>query len=111
MLPLGSIVIINKKSILVAGYGPSGLKADKQFDYIGIFAKYGLTKADNLELGKDYICFNNEDITSILFLGLNDDEHRKYVKAYNYAHEHQKEITDTLCKEIEKSKEDGSNEK
>ena len=106
ILPLGSVVLLkNNKNIMVAGYGPA-LDDETQFDYVGIYAKYGLIKSEDLKLDKDYVYFNSLDIDKVLFIGCQDDKMKKFISVYKYVKENNVTFEETLQKI-----KDGINEK
>ena len=74
ILPIGSIVKIekNKSKIMIVGYLPKANK--KTYLYAGILYPYGLFDFDN------YICFNNNIITDTIFKGYDDINYKAFEK-------------------------------
>lgn len=85
LLPVGSCVKLSNysKNIMIAGYLPYDNQQKLMYDYIGIYTPIGIRKfRQNMCLNKDYICFKNDDIEKIIFLGFSDNKsefYRKYL--------------------------------
>jgi len=104
ILPLGSVVSLkDKKDIMVAGYGPASFEDEQQYDYFGIYAKYGLIKSENLKLGRDYVYFNNSDIDKVLFMGCQDNEMKKYINMYTFIRDN-KDAVKNVMQEVKEEK-------
>ena len=84
-LPVGSCVKVANcsKLIMIAGYLPYDNHEKIMYDYIGIYAPIGIRKIrQDIVLNKDYICFKNNDIEKIVFVGFSDNKsefYRKYL--------------------------------
>lgn len=75
-LPLGTVVVLKggNKRLMIYGRRQINAKTKKIYDYVGCLFPEG-----NMTPDYSYM-FNHENIEDIYFIGLKDDEERKFVK-------------------------------
>ena len=81
-LPIGSIVILKNawKKIMITGYLPTFKEKESEiYDYLACVYPEGVIKNDV------NICFNHEDIKTIIAIGLIDDEQKDFMKNFKEA--------------------------
>ena len=72
---MGSVVLLKnaKKRVMICGWFPQ-TKDGKTFDYTGCMFPEGIIDSEKMLL------FNDEDIESLFFIGMQDFEQMNYVK-------------------------------
>lgn len=76
-LPLGSVVMLKEaqKRLMIIGYTPVNLeKKDKIYDYLGCIYPEGIL------ISNYNIMFNHNDIKTIYYVGLYDEETTKFLQ-------------------------------
>ena len=70
LLPVGSVVLLKngEKRLMVCGRVVAGGEEDEIYDYVGCFFPEGVISSSEL------FFFNHEDVESIFFIGLQDEE-------------------------------------
>lgn len=73
-LPLGSVVKLKgaTKRVMICGRVQVDTSTQKEYDYSACAFPEGIIKSDEM------ILFNNEDVDTVYFLGLQDEEEFKF---------------------------------
>jgi len=80
-LPIGSIVLLNgsDKKLMITGYHVEVKEGIKPFDYRGCFYPNGLRFAE------EKLVFNHEQISEVLYKGLETEEQKEFLNRLNEA--------------------------
>lgn len=76
-LPIGTVVILKgaTKRVMITGF--CIINKDKMYDYTGCLYPEGFVTT------KDFLIFNHEDIDKIYYMGLSDDDDKKFKEHLN----------------------------
>ena len=73
---------------------------DKTYDYIGVFPPIGIRKPRRkLKKGTDYICFDKDDIESVIYIGYSDEKSDTYSKLTDLVKNKLDETDDVITSE------------